>query len=337
MAPRQLSAHLETWPLAKAFRIARGSKSEISVAVVHIAEADALGRGEGVPYGRYGESPQSVMETIRSAAEAIGSGMGRAELLREMPAGAARNAIDCALWDLESQLASEPVWTMAGLDAPAAVSTAFTLVLDTPTAIERAAQDESSRPLLKLKLAGDEHDLSRVEAARRGAPTAQLVVDANESWDVSQFNRCCPRFAELGVIAIEQPLAAGADAVLAELDHPVPICADESCHGLDTLDELSGRYEMVNLKLDKTGGLTAALAMSSAAKAAGFDIMVGCMCSTSLSLAPAMLLAQNAALVDLDAGLLLQADRAGAVRYHGSELQPCPALWGTGQRYRTDD
>ena len=326
---RRLSCRLETWPLRQRFTISRGSRTEARVLVVEIAEGTSRGRGEAVPYGRYGETPDSVEAQVRSVARAVERGADRRELAALLPPGAARNALDCALWDLEAKLRDRPVWQLAGLSAPEPLVTAYTLGIDRPERMAEAARAVRNRPLLKLKLAGDGADLERVRAVRMAAPEARLVVDANEAWTVATYEALAPRLGELGVALLEQPFPAAEDEDLAALPHPVPVCADESCHVTADLDRLRDRYDFVNIKLDKTGGLTEALALRRAARAAGFGIMVGCMVGTSLAMAPAFLLAQGADVVDLDGPLLLAGDREPGIAYEGSRMLPPPAsLWG---------
>ncbi len=272
--------------------------------------------------GAGGERP---IESLRARIE---DGLDRRGLQQALPAGAARNALDCAFWDLEAKRAGRPVWALLGLKAPAPVTTAYTLSLDTPEAMGRAAAENAARPLLKLKLAGPD-DLARVEAVRENAPAARLIVDANEGWSLDDYVELAPKLAGLGVDLIEQPLPAGKDAALAGMRRPVPVCADESCHDSASLAGLAGRYDAVNIKLDKTGGLTEALELKDAAGAQGYEIMVGCMLATSLAMAPATLVAQGARFVDLDGPLLLDRDRAEGLYYEDSLLHPPePALWG---------
>jgi L-alanine-DL-glutamate epimerase-like enolase superfamily enzyme len=326
---RRLSVLRESWPLRQSFRIARGTKSAAEVVVAEIAQGDAVGRGEAVPYARYGERVELVLEAIRGLSQDIASGMSRTELSDALGPGAARNALDCALWDLESQLADKPVWSLAALAEPVALVSAYTNSLEGDPEVE--ARAHAALPLLKLKLDGQD-DAARVTAVRRGAPRAQLIVDANEAWSAESWLERATELASLGVALIEQPLAADDDSALAEHPHPVPIAADESCHDAATLPSLVGRYDVANIKLDKTGGLSEALVVRARAIELGLKVMVGCMCSTSLSLAPAMLLGPGAAFVDLDAGLLLARDRAGGVIYRGSEMQASPRLWGLAIR-----
>jgi L-alanine-DL-glutamate epimerase-like enolase superfamily enzyme len=255
--------------------------------------------------------------------------MDRRELQSVVPAGAARNAVDCAFWDLECKAAGQRPWQLIGLSEPVPVATAFTLSLAAPAEMGRAAREAASMKLLKLKLGGGDEDVERVRQVRANAPDARLIVDANESWTINQLTALVPELAALGVALIEQPLPAGQDAALAGFNSPVPLGADESCHGIDGLAELKARYSVINIKLDKTGGLTAALELKAAAQAAGLGIMVGCMVATSLSMAPAFLLAQGADFVDLDGPLLLDRDRDPGIAYDGAFMSPPPAaLWG---------
>ncbi len=325
---RDLTIRAESWPIAGAFTISRGSKTTAEVVVAEVRDGVHVGRGECVPYARYGETVDGAIGAIEAVRPEIGRGMDRAALLAAMPPGAARNAVDCALWDLEAKSSGHPVWQLAGLASPRALTTAYTLVLGTAESMAAAARANADRPLLKLKLSGP-GDLDRVRAVHENAPRARLIVDANEAWTPDTFAELAPRLAPLGVELIEQPLPAGADAALAELARPVPVCADESCHDTASLAGIRGRYDAVNIKLDKTGGLTEALALAAAAKAQGLAIMAGCMVATSLAMAPAMLVAQDARWVDLDGPLLLARDRAhGLVYRHGLVEPPSPALWG---------
>ena len=296
--------------------------------VARVREGEHEGRGECLPYARYGESAQGVAAVIGDLAPAVRNGMRRAELQEALPAGAARNALDCALWDLECKTTGRRAWEIAGLPAQRPLSTACTLSLDTPDAMRAAAARNADRPLLKLKLGGS-GDVDRVAAAREGAPRARIIVDANEGWTPEEYADLAPQLARLGVAMIEQPLRAGEDEAMAELDRPVPVCADEACHDRATLDALAGRYDVINIKLDKTGGLTEALALREEARARGFDVMVGCMIATSLSMAPAVLVADGADFVDLDGPLWLAEDRAPALRYDRAHVHPPTApLWG---------
>ena len=326
--PQRLSVNRRTWPLAQPFAISRGSKTAAEVVVAEVSDGEFRGRGECVPYPRYGESVDSVVAALEAMKGAVFSGLDRHELQRAMPAGAARNALDCAFWDLDAKRDDCRVADLAGIGPLKPLLTAYTLSLDTPERMAEAASVQKHRPLLKLKLTGD-GDIERVEAVRSAAPASRLIVDANEGWTARHFAELTPILAELGVELIEQPLPAGDDQALAELPHPVPVCADESCHTSADLDRLAGKYEAVNIKLDKTGGLTEALALAEAAEARGFSIMVGCMIGSSLAMAPAMLVAQRASVVDLDAPLLLASDRQPGLRYEASTVYPPdPALWG---------
>ena len=328
-AALRLTVRRESFPTRGSFTISRGSRTAVEVVLVELQEGGYRGRGECVPYARYGETVEGVMAAIESLRRELEAGrLDRRALQQALPAGAARNALDCAFWDLEAKQAGKRVWELAGLPAPGPLTTAYTLSLDTPDKMGAAAAANAQRPLLKLKLAGPE-DLARVEAVRAGAPKAKLVVDANEGWDAGSYAEIAPELARLGVALVEQPLPAGADAALADLPRPVPLCADESCHDRSSLPQLRGRYDMVNVKLDKTGGLTEALALVAEAEAAGFQVMVGCMLATSLAMAPATLPAQRAQVVDLDGPLLLAEDRDPPLEIDGSLVQPpTTALWG---------
>ena len=325
---RQVTVGQEIWPVRGVFRIARGSSREIAVVVVEIREGQAVGRGECRPYARYNETPQGVMAAIEAIVPDLSAGLDCKALNKRLPPGAARNAIDCALWDLAAKRAGQPVWKLAGLSSPQTLTTAFTLSVDSPANLAEAARTQAWRPLLKLKLAG-KGDLERVATVRANAPLARLIVDANEAWSRADYESLAPELARLGVEMLEQPFPTGADACLATLPRPVAICADESCHDTGSLDALSGLYDVVNIKLDKAGGLTEALRMRARAEALGFAVMVGCMLGTSLAMAPALLVAQGVRYVDLDGPLLLAKDRQPGLRFEGSRI--CPpdgALWG---------
>jgi L-alanine-DL-glutamate epimerase-like enolase superfamily enzyme len=325
----RVSVRLEVFPLDKAFTIARGGKTEARVVYVEILDHTRRGRGECVPYARYGETIESVIATIEQMAPGIETGtITRRSLQKSLPAGAARNGIDLALWDFDAKRTSSSAWQIAALDVPHRVITAYTIGLDTPDAMAAAAAEEAHRPLLKLKLGG-EGDLDRVQAVRLAVPRARLIVDANESWTPQDLERYMPALADAGIELIEQPLPADDDEALARIKHLVPICADESCHTRADLERLAGRYDAINVKLDKAGGLTEALALIEAARETGFKIMVGCMVASSLGVAPAVLLAQEGDWVDLDAPLLLKRDRQPGLRYDGSMLYPASvSLWG---------
>ncbi len=328
---RALQVFEETFPIAGSFTISRGSRTEINVMVAEITDGVHRGRGECVPYAHYGESLASVRQQIEGMTDLILGGGTRADLSQAMAAGAARNALDCALFDLDAKRGGCRVWELPDLPdctAPPDLITAYTLSLGSPEEMGRAAQGAKDRALLKLKLAG-ESDLERVRAVRHGAPEARLIVDANEAWEPAMVVPYSNQLAELGVELIEQPLPSGKDGILAEIPHPVPICADESCHVSADLGALVGRYDLVNIKLDKSGGLTEALIMAKEAKRLGFGIMVGCMLGTSLAMAPAMLPASLADFVDLDGPLLLAKDRPSALVYRDSHVgAPTADLWG---------
>ncbi len=325
--PRRLEFRIEKWPISGAFTISRGAKTEAAVIVAEISEGPATGRGECVPYARYGESLESVAQEIERLAPEIARGMDRAALQRAMHAGAARNAIDCALWDLEAKREATHVAKLAGLAAPSPVTTAYTLSLDTPQKMAAAAK-ESARPILKLKV-GAEGDLERLHAVRAAAPDAMLIVDANEGWSAKNLRENLKACAKEKVALIEQPLPADDDDALRGIDRIVPICADESFHDRTSFAKLDGKYDAVNIKLDKTGGLTEAILVAQEAEARGMQIMIGCMVSTSLAMAPALLLANRAKFIDLDGPLLLAKDREHGLRYEGSTVfPPTPALWG---------
>ena len=325
---RRLEVVDERWPIAGGFTIARGSKTEAHIVVATIREGDVVGRGEATPYSRYGESVEGVLAQIKSCRAAIEGCADRAKLQALLPPGAARNALDCALWDLEAKKVGAPVWRLAGLGAPGSVETAYTLSLASAEVMGEAARAASARPLLKLKIGGPD-DLDRVEAVRAGAPNSRLIVDANEALTLDALARLAPAFARLGVRCIEQPLKAGKDDDLEGYDSPVLLCADESLHSRTELAACARRYGAVNIKLDKTGGLTEALALKIEAERLGLQIMAGCMVATSLAMAPAVLIAQGAAFVDLDGPLLLAKDRLPGLRFDGSIIAPPdPDLWG---------
>jgi len=325
---RVLSAREESWPIAGAFTISRGSKRQAEVVVAAISEGPHNGRGECVPYARYGESIESVMAAIEGCSARITAGMSRQELQTVLPAGAARNAIDCALWDLKAKQRGVPAALAAGVKALRPVLTAYTLSLGAPAAMADAARAARSYPLLKLKLGGD-GDGERMMAVRAARPDARLIADANEAWRADRLEEMWREAARAGIELIEQPLPAGDDAMLAEIARLIPVCADESAHDSASLRALVGRYDAVNIKLDKTGGLTEALATAAEARSLGLKIMVGCMVATSLAMAPALVLAQDAAWVDLDGPLLLNRDRAHGLKYDGSKVwPPQPELWG---------
>jgi L-Ala-D/L-Glu epimerase len=316
----------ESWPIAGSFTIARGSKTAADVVVVKLSRNGGFtGHGECVPYARYNETVPQVLAALEAARVDIENGVD-ADVL-PLPY-AARNALDCAMWDLNCKESEVPAWKKLGIAEPVAQTTAYTLSLDTPDAMAAAAKAASGRNLLKLKL-GREGDVERLRAIRAAVPKARLIVDANEGWSSTILPSMLAACAETGVELVEQPLPAGDDEALRGLARTTLICADESAHGVESLEKLKGKYDAVNIKLDKTGGLTPALAMAKQAKADGFKIMVGCMLATSLAMAPAFIVAQMADYVDLDGPLLLAKDREHAIQYHGSLMQPPPrALWG---------
>ena len=323
----RLDIRTEAWPIAGRFTIARGSKTEAHVLVVALSDAAHSGYGESVPYARYGETLDSAVAELEAVRAQVEAGQGEAALAA-MRAGAARNALDCALWDLRAKASGVPAWRTAGLKTFNPLKTAYTLSLDTPEAMGAQAAANARRPLLKLKIGGP-NDLMRVEAVRLNAPKTRLIVDANEGLTLDDLKALAPELKRLGVVLIEQPLKAGEDAALAGYKCPVPLCADESLHSRAELDHCAALYDAVNIKLDKTGGLTEALALKAEAQAKGLMIMVGCMVATSLSMAPAMIVAQGADFVDLDGPLLLAKDRDHGLKITGSMLEPPePALWG---------
>ncbi|MEP9353233.1 N-acetyl-D-Glu racemase DgcA [Xanthobacter sp. KR7-65] len=323
-----LTLSIQRFPIAGTFTIARGSKTEAVVVEVHITADGITGRGECVPYARYGETVDGVVAAIEALAPDIAAGMGRETLQHRMPAGAARNAIDCALWDLEAKRSGMGCAELAGLPALRPVTTAYTLSLDTPEAMARAAAAAADRPLLKLKL-GAPGDRERLSAIRAAVPDARLIVDANEGWKSPDLPFLLEACAKARVELVEQPLPVDADQRLERLERPVPVCADESVHDRSGLADLRGRYDAVNVKLDKAGGLTEALALAEAAHGLGFDVMVGCMLASSLAMAPALVVAQRARWVDLDGPLLLARDRTPGLRYDGALVFPPAAeLWG---------
>ncbi|WP_041794564.1 N-acetyl-D-Glu racemase DgcA [Pararhodospirillum photometricum] len=331
--PPRLTVRAEVWPVAGSFIIARGARTEVTVVVAEITQTlgdgrTVAGRGECVPYARYNETVAQVMGELESLGEAVARGLDPQALQTRLPAGAARNALDCALLDLEAKRSGRPVWSALGLAVPRPVVTAQTLSLEAPEIMEEKARALARLPLLKIKVGG-ENPVAQVAAVRRGAPSPRLIVDANESWDPATLREILMAMADLGVDLIEQPVPAGQDAALAGLKQIVPLCADESCHVAEDIKDLAPYYSHVNIKLDKTGGLTGALALAEAAESAAMGVMVGCMLATSLAMAPALLLAPRADFVDLDGPLLLARDRDPGLSYEGTTLYPPPpALWG---------
>ncbi len=324
-----MTVAVERFPIAGRFIIARGARTEAVVVVVTVGDGGAVGRGECVPYARYGETVEGVVQAIEALRPKVEGGLDRQGLQDAMPPGAARNALDCALWDLEAKRTGVPAHIGAGIDRLRAVTTAYTISLDAPETMADAVRKAADRPILKIKLGGPDGDLDRIRAVREAAPDATLIADANEGWSEATIEAHLAACAEAGFALIEQPVPAADDEILRNLSRPIPLCADESVHDRASLDRLVGLYDAVNIKLDKTGGLTEALAMAEAAAAKGFALMVGCMVGTSLAMAPALLLATKARFVDLDGPLLLARDRDDGLRYEGSLVHPpSPSLWG---------
>jgi L-alanine-DL-glutamate epimerase-like enolase superfamily enzyme len=327
--PLSLTVRIENWPIAGSFSISRGVKTEANVVVAELSDGRHRGRGECVPYRRYGETMAGVTDALSNMCEKLALGFDRTRLQQALPAGAARNALDCAFWDLEAKRAGTPAHALAGLSPPQPLATAYTITLNTPEAMAEAARGVATRKLLKVKLGGRSGDPERIAAVRKAAPHCELIADANEGWTEDNLKENLAACADAGVTLVEQPLPADRDAALATMARPIPVCADESAHDRASLGALVGRYDAVNIKLDKAGGLTEALAMAAEAERLGFQIMVGCMVATSLSMAPAILVAQRARVVDLDGALLLAKDRPDGLRYEGSLVYPpTPALWG---------
>ena len=329
MIPGRLTieAHEEIWPLRHPFRISRGSRTEAHIVVVTVDDGKHIGRGEGVPLARYNQSVASVVAQIESVRGE--KNLSRQTLQDLLPAGAARNAVDCAFWDLEAKISGKRVWELANTPNVREVETSFTISLDTVEKMGAAAKTNAELPILKLKLGGNDPDLARVEAVREAAPETRLLIDANESWSLQHYKNVVPELKRLRVELIEQPFPANSDEVLETLDRPIPVCADESCHTTADLPRLTNRYEGINVKLDKTGGLTEALRLCERAHNAGFKLLIGCMVCTSLAIAPAQLLTSFANWVDLDGPLLLAHDRPQGLSYRNARIGlPDPALWG---------
>ena len=319
-----IQAKVEIFPLAHVFRISRGARTQAEVVTVTIEKDGVTGRGECVPYARYNETLESVIKQV----ESLPADIDKETLQDTLPPGAARNAVDCALWDFECKERDQRIWKIAGIQVPEQKITAYTLSLDEPKNMFKQAEKNSNRPLLKVKL-GTPNDMPRLEAVRKGAPNSEIIVDANEGWDAELYSQLAPELVRLGVKLVEQPLPADQDGDLIGLPRPLPICADESCHDQKSLEKLIGKYDFVNIKLDKTGGLTEALQLKNKALEAGFKIMVGCMVGSSLAMAPATLIAQNATFVDLDGPLLLAHDRRHGLLYDESWVHPpVKDLWG---------
>jgi L-Ala-D/L-Glu epimerase len=322
-----LDARVETWPLKRPFTISRGSISEAHTVSVTVRDGELRGRGEAVPSARYGQTTESALALLEAIKQQ--PDLDRQKIQKLLPAGAARNALDCALWDLEAKGSGKRVWEILNISPLTEVQTSFTISLDAPAAMGAAAREGNHLPILKLKLGGDDNDVVRVEAVRANAPSARLMIDANESWSPQHYQRVVPALSRMGVEMIEQPFPAKDDIVLADLERPIPICADESCHTSADLSRILGRYDAINIKLDKTGGFTEAIALVERARQAGLTLLFGCMVSTSLGIAPARILAGPNDLVDLDGPLLLAKDRPHGLGYENGKLGlPSRELWG---------
>ena len=335
--PQRLTVTRRAWPLTRPLMTAHGVQTTVVVVFAEISDVESRGRGESVPLRRYGESIDSVVAALDAMKGAVFSGLNRDTLQHALPAGAARNALDCAFWDIDAKRAYRSVAELAGigpgLGGVPPLLTAFTIAFDTPDKMAEQAAANRTRPLLKLEFLGD-GDVERVRAVRQAAPAARLIIDANESWNEAQLREYMPMLIDLRVALIEQPLPANADDALARLEHPIPLCADESCRTRADLDRLDGKYEAINIKLDKAGGLTEALALAAEAKRRGLRIMVSGVISTSLGIAPALLVAQQAEIVDLDGPLRLALDRGAGLRYDSSTIHPPdPKLWGGPSLY----
>lgn len=326
-SPLSIDAHEEIWPLRQPFRISRGTRTEAQIVALTVSDGEHIGRGESVPLARYNQSVASVLVQIESIQG--DKNLNRQGLQDLLPAGAARNALDCALWDLEAEIFGKRAWELANIPVVPEVETSFTISLDTPEKMGAAAKANARLPMLKLKLGGDDPDLARVAAVRKAAPAVRLLIDANESWSPEHYRQIVPGLKQLGVELIEQPFPAHDDEVLEVLGHPIPVCADESCHTTVDLSRLTNRYEVINVKLDKTGGLTEALRLCERARNSGFKLLIGCMVCTSLGIAPARLLASFANWIDLDGPLLLARDRDHPVPYANGRIGIPPRdLWG---------
>lgn len=320
----KFDAAIEVFPLAKVFAISRGARTEAEVVRVSLSAGEFSAHGECVPYARYGETCASVLAQL----EGVRDPFDIKGLQNALPPGAARNALDCALWDLAAKRSGKRIWELFELPTPMPLVTAYTLSLDSPAAMEAEASKNSDRPLLKTKLGGS-GDVDRIVAVRNGAPDARIIVDANEGWTPESYQEIAPELVNLGVEMVEQPFPAGDDDALTEIERVLPVCADESCHSRESLSDLEGKYDMINIKLDKTGGLSEALALRSAARKSDFKVMVGCMVGTSLGMAPATLVAQKAAITDLDGPLLLARDRENGLTYDQEGVHPPSSeLWG---------
>jgi len=323
-----LTTEETVFPLAEVFTISRGSRTEARVVTATLTDGQHKGWGECVPYARYNETVKSVIAQIENCSGQLANGMDRQTLQDVLKPGAARFALDSAFWDIEAKRSGKRVWELAGLPKPGPEITAYTLSLAEPDAMREKARQHAHRPLLKIKLGG-EGDMARLEAVREGAPNTDIMIDANEGWSADEYAGLAPALLRLGVKMVEQPLPAGNDGMLAEIERPLPVCADEACHDRASLASLKGKYDMINIKLDKTGGLTEALALRAEAEAAGFEIMVGCMVGSSLAMAPATLVAQGAAFTDLDGPLLMAEDRDPPLTFDQKGVHPpVSELWG---------
>jgi L-Ala-D/L-Glu epimerase len=326
-SPLSIDAREEIWPLRQPFRISRGSRTEAQIVVLTVSDGEHIGRGEGVPLARYNQTIASVLAQVESIQG--DENLNRQRLQDLLPAGAARNALDCALWDLEAKISGKRAWELANIPIVPEVETSFTISLDTPEKMGATAKANARLPMLKLKLGGDDLDLARVETVREAASATRLLIDANESWSPEHYQEIVPALKQLGVELIEQPFPAKADEVLEILDHPIPVCADESCHTTGDLPRLTNRYDVINVKLDKTGGLTEGLRLCERARDSGFKLLIGCMVCTSLGIAPARLLTSFANWIDLDGPLLLACDRDHPVPYANGRIGIPPRdLWG---------
>ena len=324
----RITAEETVFPLAEVFTISRGSRTEARVVTATVSDGTHTGWGESVPYARYDETVDGVIDLIHSLQEDFANGLDRQSLQQRLEGGAARNAVDCALWDLEAKRSGKRAYELAGLAKPGPEITAYTLSLAEPEQMQRKAAENSHRPLLKIKLGG-EGDMARLEAVRAGAPDTDIIIDANEGWTADIYKELAPVLVRLGVKMVEQPLPAGDDMALMDVERVLPVCADEACHDRASLAKLKGKYDMINIKLDKTGGLTEALALRAEAEKMGFDIMVGCMVGSSLAMAPATLVAQGVAFTDLDGPLLLAEDRSTPLYFDEKGVHPpTPELWG---------
>jgi len=325
----KIEVETESWPYRTPFRISRGVEEALDVLVVTLRDEQGhRGRGEAAGVDYAGETIGTMRKQVAAAEPALRAGVTRAHLQELLPAGGARNALDCALWDLEAKASGVSVWSRLGLEPPQPVTTCLTLGIDTPEAMGRAARAVRGMPILKVKVNAEQH-IEAVRGVHEASPQASILVDANQAWSIGLLNDLAPKLGALGVVLIEQPLPASAAAELTGYRGPIPLAADESCADRASLDSLSETYDYVNIKLDKTGGLTEALMLASAARAAGYGIMVGCMAGTSLAMAPGMVLAQGARFVDLDGPLLHARDRTPGIEYRNGVMQiPPRELWG---------